>query len=86
MIGLQKGGTSSRKSVQLELKRGKVLVHDLPGMNLGSKIHSALGLDEDVVVVIEDEGSTTSPSQVPVPDKRSERSPTPDFEEEVLFG
>ena len=37
-------------------------------------------------MVIQEEGPTASPSQIPDPDERSERSPTPDFVEEVLFG
>ena len=52
MVGSQKGGTSSRKSAWLEKKRGKVLVYDLLGTNLGLKIHSSSRLEEDLVVVI----------------------------------
>ena len=85
MVGSQKGGTSARKFAQLEKKRGKVLIHDLPGSNLGLKIYFALGLEEDLVVVTQEEGSAANPSLIPDPDERSKRSPTPDFVEEVLF-
>ena len=85
MVGSQKGGTLARKSTRLEKKRGKVLIHDLPSTNLGSKIHSASGSKEYLVVVTQEEESTANPSQVPDSDKKSEKSPISDFVEEVLF-
>ena len=36
-------------------------------------------------MVTQEEGPTASLSQIPDPDERDERSPTPDFVEEVLF-
>ena len=65
-------------------KRGKVLVHDLLGTNLGSKIHFASRSEGYLVVVIREEESATKPSQVSDLDERSERSPTPDFVVEAL--
>ena len=56
----------------------------MPGTNLGSKIHSALGSEEDFVVVTREEESAAKTSQVLNPNKRSERSPIPDFVEEAL--
>ena len=85
MVRSQKGGTSSRKSAWLEKKTGKVLVHYLLGTNLDLQIHSALGLEEDLVVVIQEEESTAIPSQILDSDERSERSLTPDFVEKILF-
>ena len=55
-------------------------------MNLGSKIHSTSGSEEDLVIVTQEEGPIASPSRIPDPDKRSERFPTSDFVEDVLFG
>ena len=86
MVRSQKGGTSARKSIRLEKKRGKVFIHDLPDTNLGSKIHSTSGSKEDLVVVTQEKRSSTSPSQIPDLEARSERSSTLDFIEEVLFG
>ena len=42
-------------------------------------------LEEDLVVVTQEEESVASPSQVLNPDEKSEKSPTPDLVEEVLF-
>ena len=53
-------------------------------MNLGSKIHLASGSQEDLGVVTREEESTANPSHIPDRDKKSERSPTLDFIEEVL--
>ena len=85
MVGSQKRRISSRKSTRLEKKRRKVLMHDLPDTNLGSKIHSALGSKEDLVVVTQEKESIASLSWIPDPDERSKRSPIVDFVEEVLF-
>ena len=85
MVRSQKGGILARKCVWLEKKRGKEIVHDLPGTYLGTNIHSALGSEEDLVVVTQEEESVANPSQVPDLDERSEKSPTPDLVEEVLF-
>ena len=85
MVRTQKRGTSARKSARLEKNRGKVLVHNLLDTNLGSKIHSASGSEEEQVVVTQLERSTTSPSRISDSDVRNERSPTLDFIEEVMF-
>ena len=86
IIRSQKREISTRKSTRIEKKREKILVHDLLGTNLGLKIHSASRSEEDLVVVIQEEGSIASPSWIPNLNEKSEWSPTPDFVEEVLFG
>ena len=85
MVGSQKGGISTKKSAWLEKKRRKVPVHNLPCMNLGSKIHSISESEEDLVVVTREEESAARPSQVSDLDEKSERSPIQDFVEEALF-
>ena len=85
MVGSQKGGTLARKSTRLEKKRRKVIIHDLLGTNLGSKIHSASRSEENLVVVTQEEESIASPSQVLDLDERTEKSPILDFVEEALF-
>ena len=85
MVGSQNGGTSTRKFAQLEKKRRKVLIYNLQGTNLGSKIYFASGSEEDLVVVTQEERSTARPTRIPDLNERNERSPTPDFVEEVLF-
>ena len=57
----------------------------MPGTNLGSKMNSILRLEDYSIVVTQEEESVANPSQIPDPNKWSERSPTPDFVEEVMF-
>ena len=86
MVGSRKGGSSVRKFARLEKKRRKILVDEFEGANLRSKLHMELESEEDLVVVHQEEESAARPPQVPDPNEWRERSPTSDFEEEVLVG
>ena len=86
MVGSQKGGSLIRKSAQLEKRRRKIPIDDSEGTNLGSKLHTNSESEEDLVVVHHKEESVASPPLVPDPNEWRERSPIPNFEEEVLVG
>ena len=51
MVGAQPAELGARKSTRLLQKRGRVLVHDLPGTNLLPRIQTAIEREGDVVVV-----------------------------------
>jgi Ty3 transposon capsid-like protein len=83
MVGSRKQGTSGRKSARLEKKRQREFGESSQGTNLGSRLQSASGSEEELVVVNPEEVDFASPPRIPNPDEWVERSPTPDLEENI---
>ena len=86
IVGSRKEGSSVRKSARLERKRKGIPVEEFEGTNLSSKLHTDSEAEEDLVVVNQGEEYAASPSKVPDPNEWRERSPTPEFEEEIVLG
>ena len=86
MVGSRKGGSSVRKSARLEKKRRVISVEESKGTNLSYKLYTDLEIEEDLVVVCQEEDSAARPPQVPNLNEWRERSPTPEFEEEIVLG
>ena len=69
MVGAQPEELGGRRSTRLLQKRGRVLVHDLPGTNLLPRIQTAVEREGDVIVVSLAGTSAAGPGTAPDPEE-----------------
>ena len=73
MSKLQGKESTVRRSARLDKSRGKVIVYDLPGGNLRSRIHFSSGSEEEGAETVLEGVATAAPS-TPTEERRSLQS------------